>query len=748
MKMSVIRHVLQAGIYTNLMKSVMKPCVEITMEGKKEQEVRITMWKRIRKTAVILLCIACLLAGKSEYTVWAKTEEPMDCFSGDVTVLKPENNGYAMQVTVENSGADFTGTVQVVFAGADYVNTAYSTKITLPAQGKKQFAINVSGAAVDTESGICAIHFLDEEENVLQSIELEDLFGRAATELSVGVLSENYDGLDFMEADGEYIDFHNIYYPLKLSELSGDALEDKLDGYYFLIIDQFDVSSLSGEDIEAVQDWVKAGGWLMIGTGAYAKQTLSGFDRDFMDVSVLSVSEPGEENYLSDHALNGYYDYYYDRDEDYYYLFNDEGIDFTNMAVADLDYNRSGQRSFYDSSDYPAMLADVGDGSVMILYFSLGEEELRKLGSYTVLSMYEKLISESLSYRYDIYSEWDYVNEEAISLIDSLGTDVNFTGLKIMIAVYVVLVGPVLYLILRRAKKREWYWICAPVLGLIFIAGVYILGRDVRVSDAMIYSVTAQRVDGNRKNTYFLAYHSGTDPWTVRLDGKYEMAGPGYPGWNGYYYGGNYSTDEYKYIVDNDADGLLAGIKPEENFESGFFYAEGGTESRGAITCENLEYIRRGKMKGTVTNETDCDMAYMAVWFEDNVIVFSDVKAGEAIDLDGDSGNTRRVYEDTTDNGARSMMNRMLDIYSYSSNPKYDQADMAALLVGMGIAENENSENPAGTKRAIVIGVTEDYDRVTAGRCGGLSYGCLYTFAEMEGGGQQKDSGFNPHAFF
>ena len=185
MKMSVIRHVLQAGIYTNLMKSVMKPCVEITMEGKKEQEVRITMWKRIRKTAVILLCMVCLLAGKSEYTVWAKTEEPMDCFSGDVTVLKPENNGYAMQVTVENSGADFTGTVQVVFAGADYVNTAYSTKITLPAQGKKQFAINVSGAAVDTESGICAIHFLDEEENVLQSIELEDLFGRAATELSV-----------------------------------------------------------------------------------------------------------------------------------------------------------------------------------------------------------------------------------------------------------------------------------------------------------------------------------------------------------------------------------------------------------------------------------------------------------------------------------------------------------------------------------------------------------------------------------
>lgn len=149
-------------------------------------------------------------------------------------------------------------------------------------------------------------------------------------------------------------------------------------------------------------------------------------------------------------------------------------------------------------------------------------------------------------------------------------------------------------------------------------------------------------------------------------------------------------------------------------------------------------------MKGTVTNETNWDMAYMAVWFEDNVIVFSDVKAGETIDLDGESGNAKRVYEDTTEDGADRLIYRMVNIYGFDPNIGYKQADMAALLVGMSIADKAR---PAGTEWAVIIGVAENYDRVTAGRYGGLSYGCLYTYTEMKGGGQKKSSGFNPYAF-
>ena len=56
------------------------------------------------------------------------------------------------------------------------------------------------------------------------------------------------------------------------------------------------------------------------------------------------------------------------------------------------------------------------------------------------------------------------------------------------------------------------------------------------------------------------------------------------------------------------------GAKPQKNFESGFFYAGGHTESRGAINGGHIkEYSDlSGNIVGTVTNGTDCDLRYMA----------------------------------------------------------------------------------------------------------------------------------------
>lgn len=688
------------------------------------------MREKILKIAVVLLCVLGLDICKGGAVVYAKAEQSTASFSGDVEVLKQENNGYVIQVTVENSGEDFTGTVQVIFAGSDYVNSAYNTEITLPAQGKKQFTINVAGTAVDTASGMCAIHFLDERENVLQSVQHKYIFGNVMTEVPAGVLSDNYAGLAFMEAKGETINFHNRSYPVKLVELERNHLKDQLDGIYFLIIDQFDVSSLAREDIEAIQDWTKGGGWLIIGTGEYAEQTLSGFDHDFIGVSASDISEPGEENFLSAHADPYGYDYY---------MYTDDGIDFTNMAVADLDYNNV---NGYLSSENPAIIGFVGDGSAMIFGCSLGNEEMQKVNKYTVTYMYEELTNASSGYQFDDYPEWDYINERALAFIDNIRTNVDFTGLKVMIILYVVLVGPVLYLILRRAKRSEWYWVCVPALGVLFIAGVYFLGQGAQVREAKVYSVTAQRVDSSRKDTYYLAYHSGTKPWTVPLKADYETAGPG-SSWSSYYYGGyGQNTDDYHYIVDNGGESLSAGIKPEENFESGFFYAEGRTESKGTIVCENLTGIGRGKAGGTVTNGTEYDMSYMAVWLDDSIKVFSDVKAGETVDLGQAEKDGRCVYDNMTASYAsysfaEELLYDMVSIYNHNDyDMEYEQDDMAALLIGLGIAENAK---PTGAEHAVIIGVVRDYDRMTAGKCNETSYGCLYSYVEM-GGGQNASN--------
>ena len=174
------------------------------------------------------------------------------------------------------------------------------------------------------------------------------------------------------------------------------------------------------------------------------------------------------------------------------------------------------------------------------------------------------------------------------------------------------------------------------------------------------------------------------------------------------------------------------------------FYAEGSTKSRGEISCEDLKYDRKGTIAGKITNGTDCDMSYMAVWYQDDIMVFSDVKAGETIDLKRDKQNGKCVYDNTC-YYVDDLLYDMVSVYRYRTDLGYEQDDMAALLVGLGIAESEKTSvsdqliaaggaKPSAPEQAVIVGVVRDYDRVTEGKYSEISYGCLYSFEEIEGG--------------
>lgn len=681
------------------------------------------MRRQVRAIMLMLLCVWGLMWGENVCKAFAAEPLPEeDAFSGEVSVLKQESDRYVMQVTVGNDGEDFVGTVQVIF-GANYDNCAYNTEITLPAQGKKQFTITVPDETADTAYGACQINFLDSTENVVQSISLRDVFRDMQSGISVGVLSDRYSDIGFMDAEGLPFDIRGVSYPLQLLELDNDNLSGYLNGLYFLIIDQFNTSSLSDENIQAIQDWVQAGGWLILGTGAYAEQTLSGFDGDFLDVEVKGISEPGEENPATVNA----------EQYGYYYSYVDEaGIDFSQMAVAELDYfGMYAYGGVSESVENPGVNCPVGDGSVFLLYFSLGEKELQKVGTSIVRSIYSELMYNSNSYRsLNRRSDMQYAGQRALAFIDGRNSDVDFSLLEVLIGVYVVLVGPVLYLILRKCKKREWYWVGAPALGILFIAGVFLFGRGLSVKDTRVYSVTVQQAEGKRADTYMMAYHAGVKPWEMRLDEAYDVAGPGFLGYS--YYSSSSTINDYHYIVDNGSRGLSVGIKPRENFENGFFYAGKKTESVGGFTGTELVVSGIGRPEGTVTNATGHDMTYMAVWGNAYIMILSDVKAGETIDLQQAARNGRCVYEGTVPY-LENLLHDVVNIYGRTK--EYAQEDVAALLIGLGVAEEQNSLSG----RLIVAGVMPGYDKAVADQCVETAYGCVYSYLQAEAVGNVDD---------
>lgn len=708
-----------AGTVCYYKKAGFAVSVDIKNSGRVQGRENI-MRRRVTTVAVIFLCVLGLLAGRGKRVAYAEEGTTGNAFSGDVEVLRQDDLNYVMQVTVENQGTDFYGTVQVVFVSDyGYGNCAYDTELSLPAQGKKQFTINVAWRAVDAVEGLCSLNFLDEKGRLLQSIPLKNVFEKIVPGIAVGVLSDDYSGLTYLDAGGRELYVNGNDYPLSLVQLDGDNLDGYLEGLYFLIIDRFNVSSLREDQIQAIQKWVENGGGLIIGTGAYAEQTLTGFDKVFLDTEISGISEPGEENLASENVDKyGYYEAY-----------TDAGVDFRQMRIARVNcLNWLG--NIYDSLVFPAAYATVGDGAVAIYYCSLGDKELQKLEEYTVWYMYEELMEQSSGFQStNRQYSMESTGQRLLSFIDSRNTVVDFSLLKWLIGIYVVLVGPVLYLILRKVKKSEWYWVGVPALGLLSIAGVFLLGRGARVNETRVYSVTAQRADSSREETYFLAYHSGVKPWEIRLEDRYDVAGPGWNGYDGKYI---YDSGDYFYRVSSDGGSLSVGIKPQENFECGFLYAGGSTEPKGTLSGEQIDVYPRigGGLSGTVLNGTDCDLAYMAVWLEQELMVFRDVKAGENLDLQQALADGRCVYQDSSVEKVRDLLyTDLISIYDYRSpaDREYRDDDMGALIIGLGAAMETV---PKGRDYAVIAGIVKDYDKAVADRCQETSYGCLYGYAE------------------
>lgn len=669
------------------------------------------MKKKGLRWICLLACLVCTMIGQGQ-AVQAKDKPDL---SGTVTFLKETDKNYQFQVEVRNKGEDFDGTVRLLFDGTNEdIGCAYDRKITIPAGGEKQYTVTVLYNDMMRVRTTGMLAFLDEKGHVLKTERFQNPLKGQVTGVSVGILSDHPDKLGWMDMRGERYFIRNSGYPISLMEVNKENLEKTLDKLYFLVIDQYDVSSLGNDTVKKIEKWVSAGGWLLIGTGERAEETLGAFSPNFTGVTCGEITAAGEENsaHTAEQTQTAFYDYY------------DSGIDLSAMAMAEL----IGQNASYESNIFPGWVTMQGKGSVLVSAFSFGEDEMKKAGSSLCSDIYDEAVCNSSgTNQYQTDSDWGYMGRDAFAAIDHRNTRVNFSWLKILIICYVIMVGPLVYLLLRKKKKSEWYWAAVPVLGIFFIGMVYLFGQNLRVHGTQTYSVSVQNVDGKdtqKLDTYYLAYHSGLKPWDISLTDGYTSAGSAF---SDYYTSSSQkaSADRYKYRVTAE-DTTSVGMKPTSNFENAYFHAEGTGKGHGEIKTNSL-VCTDTKKSGTITNETGYDMPYVLVFSENRAVVLSDVKAGQTVDLAKEKPfleQTSSYLEDTF---------TMLQDYERGSNGKADKKDsdfIGALLVGACHTVGADTWN---SDKISVIGVMPDFTKTVSSKCNERAYGCLYTYAKQEG---------------
>jgi hypothetical protein len=103
-------------------------------------------------------------------------------------------------------------------------------------------------------------------------------------------------------------------------------------------------------------------------------------------------------------------------------------------------------------------------------------------------------------------------------------------GLIVLLIGYIVLIGPVNYLVLRWLDRREWAWVTVPALIVVFAAGSFAFGALLRGSDVIVHEVAIVRggpdTDQAVAQSYLGVFSPSRASFQVRVPGNALLAAP------------------------------------------------------------------------------------------------------------------------------------------------------------------------------------------------------------------------------
>jgi hypothetical protein len=210
----------------------------------------------------------------------------------------------------------------------------------------------------------------------------------------------------------------------------------------------------------------------------------------------------------------------------------------------------------------------------------------------------------------NVYPIVNVLNTLPATELPSVGA---FLGLVIL---YVLLLGPGNYLILRRLRRQELSWVTIPVMAVLFCAGTFLFALQAKGSDVVINAVSVIHLDatsGPRATETYLGLFSPTrsDYHLAIPDAALPEALPMYnygPNWNG----GAGPGDGSVGLVFTQGEPTTVDFTGMSMWSMRAVVLQHETSMAGSIDAQ-LHLGAGGAIAGTVTNRTGLELVDAAL---------------------------------------------------------------------------------------------------------------------------------------
>ncbi|GAB4479499.1 MAG: hypothetical protein Kow00124_25190 [Anaerolineae bacterium] len=363
-------------------------------------------------------------------------------------------------VTAANSGPDVSGEIVVEAAVLAGGTARYARPIDLPRGSRKLVTLYLP----EIPSLTAEVEVRLERRGRTLAVQKAVVQPVRPTALLIGVWSDTPGALlslrDVIPPGGEAF----------IARLDAAEIPDAAPGLRaldVLFVYDADTGPLSFEQRTALHDWVVGGGQLVLIGGATAARVLGGL----ADLSPLAARDAAPTSLEPLAAFVG---------QPF-----EQGVSVEALAAGgDL---APGAEVLIDGEDGPlAAVHTIGQGRVV---FFAADPALEPLASWGELGALWQAILASAGAR----PGWSYgfgensdAARQAVGQIPGVSLP-SVLALCGFLALYIVVIGPVNYLVLHRLKRREWAWFTIPALVLIFAAAAYVSGFSLRGSRVIVH---------------------------------------------------------------------------------------------------------------------------------------------------------------------------------------------------------------------------------------------------------------------
>jgi len=402
-----------------------------------------------------------------------------------------------VQINASNRGDDVAGEVRVRTGDLTSISaTTYSTPLDLPRGARKQVFLYVS---LDGFSQDLQVELVDQQGDVIRresarvrSVDRPDILYAVITASPLGAI--DLSGVRPGSAAAYQTTWQIDGIPPQAEALAG------LDVMLFHDVDS---GMLSTAQSTAIHRWVLSGGHLIVTGGDAWQRTTAAFQ------DILPATFQGTAPLADSAALAAYLDV--------------DPAPLRTETTITRAAPRAGARVLAGEAQAPLVIRGThGAGTVDFLAFDPNAEPFRSWSAKTEL--WEALVTstgQTPSWA-NGFSSWSIAREATLTTSSTiLPTFVQLCG---FLGLYVALVGPVNYLVLRRLNRRELAWITIPVLIAIFSVLAYTVGFNLRGNIATVNRLTVVRawagsqeaevhsligIHSPRRSTYTIAAERG-----------------------------------------------------------------------------------------------------------------------------------------------------------------------------------------------------------------------------------------------